>query len=253
MIISEDILSKSIGKSGHIVMTLLEPYLGKGHTLVIDNWYSSPNLFLELHKNLTNAYGTVRKNRLGISELNKKIKKGECVFRSTKNILALKWMDKREVWMISICHFPNMSDTNKIHYLTKEKIIKPQCVIDYNKTMGAVDKVDQILCNLNSTRKCLKWYKKFFFHLLDLAIYNTFILYKYVTGRNLSFSKFHLHLIKQILHKYCSNRIHECKSKGGNPNNQPFRLIQRHFPSPYVKNSSNSEKRKTQMCSVSKT
>lgn len=190
MIMSEDISSKSIGKSGQIVMILLEPYLGKGHTLVTDNWYSSPSLFLELHKNLINAYGTVRKNRLGIPELNKKINKEEYVFRSTKNVLALKWMDKREVWMISTYHCPNMMDTNKIHYLTKEKIIKPQCIIDYNNTMGAIDKVDQILYTLNFTRKSLKWYKKFFFHLFDLAVYNTFILYNYVTGRNLSLVNF---------------------------------------------------------------
>lgn len=77
MIISEDIPSKSIGKSGQIVMTLLKPYFGRGHTLVVDNWYSSPSLFLELHKNLTNAYGTVRKNRLDIPGLKKQIKNGQ--------------------------------------------------------------------------------------------------------------------------------------------------------------------------------
>ncbi|XP_043524705.1 piggyBac transposable element-derived protein 4-like [Frieseomelitta varia] len=233
---SEDIASKSIGKSGQIVMTLLEPYLGKGHTLVTDNWYSSPSLFLELHKNLTNAYGTVRKNKLGIPELNKNINEGEYIFCSTKNVLALKWMDKREVWMISTYHCPNMIDTNKIHYQTKEKIIKPQCIIDYNKTMRAVDKVDQILYTLNYTRKGLEWYKKFFFHLFDLAVYNTFILYNCVTGRNLSFSKFHLYLIKQILRKYSSGRTHTCKSKGKSIDNEPFRLTQMHFPSPYVNN-----------------
>lgn len=37
MIISEDIPAKSIGKSRQIVMTLFEPSLGKGHTLVTDN------------------------------------------------------------------------------------------------------------------------------------------------------------------------------------------------------------------------
>lgn len=36
MVISEDVPSTSIGKSGQIVMTLLEPYLGKGHTLVTE-------------------------------------------------------------------------------------------------------------------------------------------------------------------------------------------------------------------------
>ncbi|KAK1125280.1 hypothetical protein K0M31_020471 [Melipona bicolor] len=241
MIMSEDIPSKSIGKSGQVVMTLLEPYLGKGHTLVTDNWYSSPSLFLELHKNLTNAYGMVRKDRLGIPELNKKLNKGEYVFYSIKNVLALKWMGEREVWMISTYHCPNMINTNKIYYPTKEKIIKPQCIIDYSNTMRAVDKVDQMLYTLNSTRKNLKWYKKFFFHLFDLAVYNTFILYNYVTGRNLSFSKFHLYLIKEILLKYNSSK---------STDNGPFRLTERHFPSPYINNAAirKNARRKCVVC-----
>ncbi|CAD1469407.1 unnamed protein product, partial [Heterotrigona itama] len=37
--------------------------LHKGHTLYIDNWYSSPKLFLTLVENGTNALGTVRFNR----------------------------------------------------------------------------------------------------------------------------------------------------------------------------------------------
>lgn len=53
----------NIGKSGNIVLTLLEPYLNKGHTLFVDNWYTSPNLFDCLHKNETNACGTVKTNR----------------------------------------------------------------------------------------------------------------------------------------------------------------------------------------------
>jgi len=65
-------------------------------------------------------------------------------------------MDKREVWMISTYHYLNMIETNKIHYLTKEKIIQLQCIIDYNNTMETVDKVDQILYTLNSIRKMLK-------------------------------------------------------------------------------------------------
>ena len=251
MIISEEVPSTSIGKSGQIVMTLLEPYLGKGHTLVTDNWYSSPSLFLLLHKNLTNAYGTVRKNRLGKnrSELDKKINKGECIFRSVKNVLALKWMDKRDVWMISTYHCPNMIETDKINYVTKEKIVKPQCILDYNKTMGTVDKVDQVLHTLNSTRKSLKWYKKFFFHLFDLAVYNTFILYNYVTGRNLTFHQFHLNLIKQILRKYLDG-INGYKLRGRDTNNEPFRLTQKHFPSPYESNTAirKSARRRCVVC-----
>jgi len=31
--------AEEIGKTGNIVLTLLKPYLGKGHTLYVDNYY----------------------------------------------------------------------------------------------------------------------------------------------------------------------------------------------------------------------
>jgi hypothetical protein len=59
-------------KSGNIVTTLMRPYLGKGHTLITDNWYTSPRLYTLLHKHKTNAYGTMRKNRVGMPQMKKK-------------------------------------------------------------------------------------------------------------------------------------------------------------------------------------
>jgi len=105
--------------------------------------------------------------------------------------------------------------------MTKEKMIKPQYIIDYNNTMDVVDKVD-FLYILNSARKSLKWYKKVFFHLLDLAVYNTFVLYNRVTERNLFFANFHLCLIKQIFKKYHSNRTNVIKVKDKNTEDEPF-------------------------------
>jgi len=34
--------------------------------------------------------------------------------------------------MISTYHYPNVIERNKIHYLSKEKITKPQYIIEYN-------------------------------------------------------------------------------------------------------------------------
>ncbi|EFN85041.1 PiggyBac transposable element-derived protein 4, partial [Harpegnathos saltator] len=65
--------SEVIGKSGTIVMQLLKPYLNKGHTLYVDNWYTSPALFILLHKNGTNACGTVRKRRKGMPIIHNKL------------------------------------------------------------------------------------------------------------------------------------------------------------------------------------
>ena len=50
---------KDIGKSGSVVMSLLEFHFGKGDALYVDNWYIKPALFGILHKNSANACVTV--------------------------------------------------------------------------------------------------------------------------------------------------------------------------------------------------
>ncbi|XP_043498457.1 piggyBac transposable element-derived protein 4-like [Polistes fuscatus] len=59
----EDKVDLTDSASESVVMELAESILNKGYTLYIDNWYSSPSLFLNLHKQKTNVIGTVRHNR----------------------------------------------------------------------------------------------------------------------------------------------------------------------------------------------
>ena len=220
----------TIGQTANVVMTLLRPYLGKGHTVITDNWYTSPHLYNLLHKQKTNAFGTVRKNRRDMPHIEGKMKKEKLDYRCTDNLLALRWRDKKDVWMLSSAHEPKMIEAGRRNYLTGSQKLKPECVVDYNIKMGSVDRVDMVLSTLNSSRKCLKWYKKVFFHLLDISVCNSYVLYQSVTAKKLKYNDFHLSLIKQILQKYPQIRKH---SGGGKRNieNLPFRLMDRHFPS----------------------
>lgn len=156
----------NLGKSGDIVATLMKPYLERGHTLYVDNWYTSPALFLWLHNHRTAACGTVRSNRRNFPKLQKKLKRGELEFMSTDTMLAIKWCDKRDVFMLTTCNTTEMRDTGKTNRKTGEKVMKPQCVVDYNANMGAVDHSDMLLSSVASVRKSVKWYKKFFFFIL---------------------------------------------------------------------------------------
>lgn len=45
----------------------------------------------------------------------------------------------------------------------KKIIQKSLCVVDYNNSMGTVDKPDMVISTVNSTRKSLKRYANFFF------------------------------------------------------------------------------------------
>ena len=55
-----------LGLSGSVVDVLMKGYLGKGHILYTDNWYTSPLLARYLHDHNTGAVGTVRSNRTNI-------------------------------------------------------------------------------------------------------------------------------------------------------------------------------------------
>lgn len=217
-----------LGVTGSIVTTLLEPFLNKGHSLFVDNYYSSPALFEYLHQYKTGACGTVQKNRAGLPIFEELDEPGEQVFYHTDNLLALQWHDKGDVTMLSTLHKPVMVPTRKVDFVTKQQKIKPLCVKEYNENRGLVDKSDMQISFSECIRRSRKWYKKFFFHLVDLTIYNAYVLYKLKKNVNLRLATYQLEVIREIIGKYGSQVR---TSIGRPPSESPFRLTARHFPS----------------------
>ena len=94
------------------IRRLMEGLERKGHHLYMDNYYSGPILYKDLHRKGIGACGTVRVNRKGMPEewiKNKskqrkgdEMKKGEVRTRDLGDKLtALQWKDKRLISMIS--------------------------------------------------------------------------------------------------------------------------------------------------------
>lgn len=123
---SDIVDDQNLGIYGAVVTTLLSDYIGKGHTLWCDNWYSSPALFKYLHSHETNACGTVRKNRKEMPVFNK-LKKGETEAKTNSPLLALKWHDRRDVHMLTALHDNSFGPTGKTNFRTGEPILKPKC------------------------------------------------------------------------------------------------------------------------------
>lgn len=59
----DEIQGSNASASEGIAMEVAQPVLNRGYALCMDNWYSSPQLFLNLLKIYMNAVGTVHKNR----------------------------------------------------------------------------------------------------------------------------------------------------------------------------------------------
>ena len=77
-----------------IPLTLIDPYLDKGHTLTIDSFYSTPRLAKYLLERKTKTVGTIRHNKKMFPTdflKDSDIPKGSAVFKHHENILAIKY------------------------------------------------------------------------------------------------------------------------------------------------------------------
>uniref|UniRef100_A0A3Q2ZYM5 PiggyBac transposable element-derived protein domain-containing protein n=1 Tax=Kryptolebias marmoratus TaxID=37003 RepID=A0A3Q2ZYM5_KRYMA len=165
------------GLSYSSVMDLL-PLSSLGYTLFVDNFYTSPTLFQDLSARNIGCCGTIRKNRIGFpqtdkNDLPKKAERGDLRWLRRGNLLFVKWMDTREATMC-----PTVYAAFSAGVWQSKSIPAPDPVIDYNQNMGGVDLSDALIGYYSVHHKSLKWYKTFFYHFMDIATVNSFILYK---------------------------------------------------------------------------
>jgi hypothetical protein len=73
------LLSEEKSKTAAIVLSLVEPLLGKEHTLWMDNFYNAPTLAITLQFLKTDCVGTLCLNRKDLTKIvnEKKLRKGE--------------------------------------------------------------------------------------------------------------------------------------------------------------------------------
>ena len=129
------------GVAHRIVIDLLNSFLGKGHWVFTDNYYSSPELFLDILNHGTYVTGTVRSNRKHFPQFLKDGKMevvGSYHFATSRHLVAARWRDRRDVFMLSTAHNTSVDEVLKRPKGSREKqpVPCPMCVSDYNAYMG---------------------------------------------------------------------------------------------------------------------
>ena len=114
----------------------------------------NPSVCATLAAKKTMVCGTVRKNRqqmprdLGDQPLDR----GQMDYRRRGSVVAVKWRDKKDVFMLSMMHKPWLQHTHG-RYEEKDK---PEAVIQHIQNMSGVDQSDQMISYFPMHRKSLK-------------------------------------------------------------------------------------------------
>lgn len=199
------------------------------NTLVaFDNFFTSCNLMEDLYNKGIYAVGTVRSDRKDLPPImkrtqpkNLKLQKHQFASMTCEPITAIKWLDTRDVTVLTTAH-PPLATTNVKRTQrdgSREDILCPAAIASYTLTMGGVDHFDHFRSSYPIDRKSRKYWMRLFIFIFDSAIINAYITYNTThVVSNHSHRNFRLKLARGLIENY-SQKIYRPRvyvnKKGG--------------------------------------
>lgn len=176
-----------IGQGARVVLQLSEPLAGSGRSVTGDNFFSSLLLARGMLGRKLTYIGTVRRNKAflpasitsvqGRAELS-------TTFAFQRDVTLMSYLPKKgtNVILISTQHH-----TPVVYHERPDK--KPEMILEYNRTKGAVDNLDKLIRTYSSIRKNRRWPMVLFMNFLDIAAYNSLVLFlcihpNYMVGKS---------------------------------------------------------------------
>jgi hypothetical protein len=167
---------------------MCKAFSGTRRVINMDNYYTSPLALIELKKRRILARGTVRCNSKWLPKTvqisksqSKQYSRGH--YRMAVNyangIAAYGWIDGNPVNIITTADSTKETTVRRQVKNRKMCVRAPEVIKNYNKSMHAVDRNDQLrqLFSLTGRHKFKKYYVRIIMSLLDFALVNAQIHY----------------------------------------------------------------------------
>ena len=164
---------REVNQAARVVLELSEPLSGSGRNIVGDNFFSSLHLVRCLEQRQLTYFGTIRKNKPELPcafQLTRDREVGSSVFGFHEKVMAVSYVPKRNkvVNLISSLHL--------IKEISEDRG-KPTMILDYNRLKCGVDTLDQVVRKYSCKRRTLRWPMALFYNSLDIAAYNSYIVF----------------------------------------------------------------------------
>jgi len=193
-----------------IVEDLVTPYENKGYIICMDRFYTTLNVVKYLSNNNFGVYGSIINSRAKISQKIKEeinmLQKYESKFyvSSNNDMLLTVWKDTKIVHLVSNLGNSLESEIERKQKgaLPGENLIKASCpstIQTYSKNARGVDLLDQMISYYSVDVKSKKWYKSIFSHILQISLYNSFLLYKKSTQNEMNFLSYQETIVRYLI------------------------------------------------------
>lgn len=212
------------------------------HILYFDNFYTSLGVLTYLRSRGIYSLGTVRRNRVPNCKLSadtdlqkKKAVRGyseEFVGNAYGiDITSVLWNDTKPVRLLStyvgvkpLASRNDSVQSQKVRRWDRQKRVYneidcPQIIKDYNRHMGGVDLMDGLLGRYRIHMKTRKWSNRIFYHLIDVAVINAYLLYHRIHPHK---EKIELPMFRtQVAESLCLCGMASVKRPVGRPSSSP--------------------------------
>ena len=157
----------------NVVLKMVEGLANVGHIVVMDNFFSSIGLFMDLLSMGIYATWTIRLNQVGLpSKLSdvksfKNILQGHTIWRmyDSHKVACVMWKDKKPVLLISthalpiqaLCKFPVFT-VPRWRGVVRESIFTSTILVEYTRDMQGMDVADQLCASYSCQVRSHKWW-----------------------------------------------------------------------------------------------
>lgn len=203
---------RSVDYALNLVHRLSTPYINKGRTITMDNFFTSCPLAEQMLQKKTTIIGTIRSNKPDLpkeftnkAEIKKRdLNSSKFCFDNHLTLVSYVPKPNKNVLLLSTLHNDDIvdPDTNK-----------PNIILDYNKTKGGVDTLDKLVRTYTCKRKTKRWPMVLFFNMIDIAGIAAYNLYKcanpqlYIQRKNNERKIFLKELAMQLVNDHILHRL----------------------------------------------
>ena len=186
-----------------VVDSLCSPHFDIGHHIYVDRFFNLVDLAEHPSAKGTYLCVTVMSNRKGLPPAMKwkMKKKGELMQLQKGNLVTIAFHNKHTVHLLL---------TNQIMGTAEDG--RPLVLVDYNKNMGGVDKLDQLLSYYLVGRPGKKWWRFILWHIINTAVYNAFVVWNksthnFPTLKTYDLMMFRCDITDGLINGFCSHKV----------------------------------------------